>query len=65
MARRSASVSEPCRVSGSIGVTWQVKCESTSSMLSMRARWVPSTSTLTVPSGSLSICRMLATQPIS
>src|SRR5713226_294859 len=30
----------------------------------MRARWLPSTSTFTVPSGSLSICRMLEMQPI-
>ena len=51
--------------SGSIGVTWQVKCESASSMVLMRARCVPSTSTFTVPSGSFSICRMPATQPIS
>ena len=42
-----------------------VKCESASSMVLMRARCVPSTSTFTVPSGSFSICRMPATQPIS
>src|SRR5437660_2201107 len=30
----------------------------------IRARWLPSTSTLTVPSGSLSICRMFEMQPI-
>ena len=65
IARRSASVSEPWMASGSIGVTWQVKCESASSMVLMRARCVPSTSTFTVPSGSFSICRMPATQPIS
>src|SRR6266853_2045046 len=35
-----------------------------SSMLWIRARWLPSTSTLTVPSGSLSICRMFEMQPI-
>src|SRR6266850_5167796 len=35
-----------------------------SSMLWMRARWLPSTSTFTVPSGSLSICRMFEMQPI-
>src|SRR5262245_38569970 len=35
-----------------------------SSMLWMRARWLPSTSTFTVPSGSFSICRMLEMQPI-
>src|SRR5712692_8908348 len=33
-------------------------------MLWIRARWLPSTSTLTVPSGSLSICRMFEMQPI-
>src|SRR5256885_2782801 len=33
-------------------------------MLWMRARWLPSTSTFTVPSGSLSICRMFEMQPI-
>src|SRR5712691_7138970 len=35
-----------------------------SSMLWIRARWLPSTSTFTVPSGSLSICRMFEMQPI-
>src|SRR5437660_658421 len=33
-------------------------------MLWIRARWLPSTSTFTVPSGSLSICRMFEMQPI-
>src|SRR5712664_2793278 len=32
-------------------------------MLWIRARWLPSTSTFTVPSGSLSICRMFEMQP--
>ena len=31
----------------------------------MRARWLPSTSTFTVPSGSFSICRMFEMQPMS
>src|SRR6266540_2226413 len=35
-----------------------------SSMPWIRARWLPSTSTFTVPSGSLSICRMFEMQPI-
>src|SRR6267154_1264754 len=35
-----------------------------SSMVWIRARWLPSTSTFTVPSGSLSICRMFEMQPI-
>ena len=34
-------------------------------MLSTWARCWPSTSTLTVPSGSLSICKMVATEPTS
>src|SRR5712664_1049333 len=33
-------------------------------MLWIRARWLPSTNTFTVPSGSLSICRMFEMQPI-
>ena len=51
--------------SASIGVSSQLKCVSPSVMLPMRARCVPSTSTFTVPSGSLSICRMLDTHTIS
>ncbi len=65
MARRSASTSAVGVVSGTIGITFAVKCVAPSSICSMRARCAPSTSTFTVPSGSLSICRMLATQPIS
>ncbi len=42
-----------------------MKCSSPSSILVVVARCRPSTSTFTVPSGSFSICRMLATQPIS
>ena len=34
-------------------------------MRRVRARWMPSTNTLTVPSGNFSICRMLETQPTS
>ncbi len=65
MARRSASSSASAPVSGSIGVSSHWKWVPASSIESMCARCVPSTSTFTVPSGSLSICRMLATQPIS
>ena len=36
-----------------------------STTLAIRARCVPSTSTFTVPSGSFSICRTVATLPIS
>ena len=66
-ARRRASISLGlCSVlSSSMGVTVVLKCVSASSIVSTRARCWPSTSTLTVPSGSLSICRMVETQPTS
>ena len=66
-ARRSASISlDFCSsTAASTGVTLAEKCCSPSSILFTRARCCPSTSTFTVPSGSLSIWRMLATQPIS
>ena len=68
-ARRSASTSalslSPSPTSS--GVTVATKCESSppSSMCVTVARCWPSTSTFTVPSGSLSICRMVDTQPTS
>ena len=71
-ARRSASISlDLLRAltcssdSASTGVTLAEKCSSPSSILLTRARCWPSTSTFTVPSGSLSICRMVETQPTS
>ncbi len=68
-ARRRASSSMAWAASrscaGSIGATCAMKWLSPSRMLSTLARCPPSTSTFTVPSGSFSICRMVATQPIS
>ena len=66
-ARRSASISLDFGSfsADSTGVTLAVKCCSPSSMWLTRARCWPSTSTFTVPSGSLSICRMVETQPTS
>ncbi|MNK67521.1 hypothetical protein D3C87_868600 [compost metagenome] len=66
-ARRSASTSVPFSPpsGASTGVTLAEKCVSPSSMRFTRARCWPSTSTFTVPSGSLSICRMVETQPTS
>ncbi len=65
IARRIASSSAFASSSDATGVRSQTKCVSSSSILWMRARCAPSTSTFTVPSGSFSICRMFATQPIS
>jgi len=48
-----------------VGVTSAVKKASPSSIRLTRARCWPSTSTLTVPSGNLSICKMVETQPTS
>jgi hypothetical protein len=62
-ARRSASTSGLASADGGIGSTSATKCSPLSAMCRVLARWVPSTSTFTVPSGSLSICRMLETQP--
>ena len=66
-ARRNASISlGRCAPSvGSTGVTLAEKCESASSIVPTKARCWPSTSTFTVPSGSLSICRMVEMQPTS
>ena len=57
----STSLSSVCSLSSA--VTSAKNRSSCASMLLMCTRRVPSTSTLTVPSGSLSNCRMLATQP--
>ena len=64
-ARRSASTSGLASASGGTGVTSATKCSPLSLISWVLARWMPSTSTFTVPSGSLSICRMLETQPTS
>ena len=67
-ARRSASISllaSDCSERGSTGVTAATKCTSPSVMDLTSARCWPSTNTLTVPSGSFSICRMVETQPTS
>ncbi len=64
-ARRMASTSLSARSSTGIRLISATNSARWSSMRSTRARCTPSTSTLTVPSGSLSICRMLARQPIS
>ena len=65
IARRKASISAPIVASGAIGTNSDVKCVSTSCISVTRARCAPSTRTLTVPSGNFSICKMVATQPIS
>ncbi|OIQ72054.1 hypothetical protein GALL_463250 [mine drainage metagenome] len=69
-ARRKASISldlvRDLAVGSSItsmGVIVATKWVSLSSTLLTNARCTPSTSTLTVPSGSLSICRMVEIQP--
>ena len=67
-ARRSASISLcACAPSptDSTGATEAVKCVSSSLISLTKARCWPSTSTFTVPSGSLSICKMVDTQPTS
>jgi hypothetical protein len=64
-ARRSASTSGVVSPVGWIGDTSATKCSPVSAMWRVSARCRPSTSTFTVPSGSLSICRMLDTQPIA
>ena len=66
-ARRRASISLGLLASGvaSTGVTVAMKCDSASSIDATSARCCPSTSTFTVPSGSLSICRMVETHPTS
>ena len=64
-ARRSASISGVASALGGTGTTSPTKCSPVSVMLCVLARCTPSTSTFTVPSGSLSICRMLETQPTS
>ena len=66
-ARRKASISLDLASSaaGATGVTVALKWVSASSMEETKARCWPSTSTLTVPSGSLSICKMVETQPTS
>ena len=64
-ARRRASTSGDVSVCGATGTDSATKCSPLSLISLVDARWMPSTSTLTVPSGSFSICRMLETQPIS
>ena len=71
-ARRSASISlwasrgssSATAVSAAAGSTVAVKYFSPSAMACTWARWRPSTSTFTVPSGNFSSCRMEATQPV-
>ncbi|MNK99181.1 hypothetical protein D3C87_1195670 [compost metagenome] len=65
MARRRASVSADSTGAGGTGTASHMKCESSSLTSVIFARCVPSTSTFTVPSGSFSICRILAMQPTS
>ena len=63
--RRSASLSAPvCSVSAT-GRIWLSKWLPLSYTLSARARNMPSTSTLTVPSGSFSTCTILAMVPVA
>jgi len=50
---------------GNTGCTRATNMSSRVEIEVIRPRCVPSTSTLTVPSGSLSICKILATHPIS
>ena len=66
-ARRRASTSLCISLpsAATSGVTVAVKWDSPSSMRFTLARCWPSTSTLTVPSGSFSICKMVETQPTS
>ncbi len=64
-ARRSASISGFSCFSGGTGVSEATKYSPLSLMPCVFARCTPSTRTLTVPSGNLSICRMLETQPTS
>ncbi len=66
-ARRRASISLGLCVSasGATGTTEPTKWVSSSMTCLTSARCWPSTSTLTVPSGSLSICKMVDTQPTS
>jgi hypothetical protein len=64
-ARRSASISGVASASGCTGTTSPTKCSVSVMLRVVLARCTPSTSTFTVPSGSLSICRMLETQPMS
>ena len=52
-------------LAGSTGATLATKWLSPSAIDNTLARCTPSTNTFTVPSGSLSICRMVATHPIS
>src|SRR5260364_67794 len=67
MVRRKASVcASACTPAGaaiSSGTAAQKNCASCSSTVWVRARCNPSTSTLTVPSGSLSICRIFEIHP--
>ena len=64
-ARRSASASSGASLKlSSCSATWARK-KSPSSTCLICARCLPSIKSLTVPSGSLSICRILATQPTS
>ena len=65
IARRMASSSWLGASATGTGRTLATNRLRMSSTRSMRARCTPSTSTLMVPSGSLSICRMLAMQPMS
>ena len=64
-ARRIASTSGGGAPSAGIGLASAIQWLRRSVISPMRARVPPSTSTLTVPSGSFSICRMLEMQPIS
>ncbi len=64
-ARRMASTSGGGGASTLTGTASATQCVRRSIALSMRARLPPSTRTFTVPSGSLSICRMFEMQPIS
>src|SRR5262245_10145840 len=64
-ARRIASTSGAGVASSGIGEASATQCVRRSTTSLMRARVPPSTSTFTVPSGSLSIGRMLDTQPMA
>ena len=63
--RRIASLSLSARSSFSTKRTPATNSAPLSSILSTCARCTPSTNTLTVPSGNLSICKILATQPMA
>src|SRR5687768_17193661 len=63
-ARRMASTSAAGAVSGGTALASATQCVRTSTTSRICARVPPSTSTFTVPSGRLSICRMFDTQPM-